>query len=67
MRLFASLTLTGLLASPSSSSRAQEAAFPGRVTGRVVDAASRRPGLTDVASATGANVGTMSGVNGRFA
>jgi outer membrane receptor protein involved in Fe transport len=66
IRLFASLTLTGLLAAPIHHLAAQDAGSVGRVTGRVVDAASGA-GLTDVTlRVVGANVGTISGVNGRF-
>ena len=57
IRLFASLTLTGLLASPLHPLAAQEAASVGRVTGRVVDAASGA-GLSEVTvRVVGANVG----------
>ena len=66
IRFLASLTLTALLASPIHVLAAQDAAPVGRVTGRVVDAASGA-GLSDVTlRVVGANVGTMSGVNGQF-
>ena len=66
IRLFASLALTALVASPIQHLGAQESAAVGRVTGRVVDAASG-VGLTDVTiRVAGTNVGTTSGVNGQF-
>ena len=66
IRFLASLTLTALLASPIHVLAAQDAAPIGRVTGRVVDAASGA-GLSDVTlRVVGANLGTISGVNGQF-
>lgn len=66
IRFLASLTLTALLASPTHVLAAQDAAPIGRVTGRVVDAASGA-GLSDVTlRVVGANLGTISGVNGQF-
>ena len=60
------MALTALLASPIHRLSAQEAAHVGRVTGRVVDAASG-VGLADVTlRVVGSNLGTMSGVNGQF-
>ena len=67
MRWLAILTLAALFASPIHVLAAQDAAPLGRVTGRVVDATSGA-GLPDVMlRVVGTNVGTTSGVNGRFA
>ena len=64
--LIAILTLVASLALPIEAIAAQDATTAGRVTGRVVDAASGA-GLADVAlRVVGTRVGTMSGVDGRF-
>lgn len=64
--LLARMLLAGLLAFPTGTLHAQDAAPTGRITGRVVDATSGA-GLSDVTlRVVGQNIGTMSGVNGRF-
>ena len=64
--LFALLALIASLLLPARVLAAQDAAPVGRITGRVVDAASGA-GLTDVSlSVVGTSVGAMSGVDGRF-
>ena len=64
--LLAILTLAASVVSPIEAIAAQDATPPGRVTGRVIDAASGA-GLAEVSlRVVGTTVGTMSGVDGRF-
>ena len=64
--LFSGLVLGALLALAAPSVAAQEAAPVGRITGRVIDASSGA-GLADVTlRIVGADVGGVSGVDGRF-
>jgi outer membrane receptor protein involved in Fe transport len=65
-RLIAVLTLLVSLTTAGSQLAAQDAASVGRVTGRVIDAASGA-GVTDVTlRVVGTTLGTSSGVDGRF-